>query len=76
MLNLVTNPYQAEIGGRKILGTSGQNLSDMLRLTTENRSAIDLLERSVIWQHICPNSPDTTGTISYSYKFSEKMSSR
>uniref|UniRef100_A0A914VBG5 DNA polymerase delta subunit 2 n=1 Tax=Plectus sambesii TaxID=2011161 RepID=A0A914VBG5_9BILA len=69
MLNLVTNPYQAEIGGRTLLGTSGQNLSDMLRLCSERRTALDILESNLIWQHLCPNAPDTTDI--FPFKFSD-----
>ncbi|VDM40674.1 unnamed protein product [Toxocara canis] len=58
MLNLVTNPYHFSLQGLHIMGTSGSNLSDLKRFSKE-ASSTDLLERTLLWQHLAPTVPDT-----------------
>lgn len=60
MLNLVTNPYSADVNGCRLLGTSGQNLDDMIRQSND-QVGIDLLKSTLYYQHLCPTAPDTTG---------------
>lgn len=54
----VTNPYECEIGGRAFIGTSGQNVKDILRCS-EVENPLDVLERICEWGHLAPTAPDT-----------------
>lgn len=56
--NGVPNPYQFEIEGRLILGTSGQNVDDIRKYTT-TEDPIECLKNSLKWSHIAPTCPDT-----------------
>uniref|UniRef100_F1L491 DNA polymerase delta small subunit n=1 Tax=Ascaris suum TaxID=6253 RepID=F1L491_ASCSU len=58
MLNLVTNPYYFTLNGIHIMGTSGNNVSDLKRFSTK-ASSTDILERILLWQHLAPTVPDT-----------------
>lgn len=60
----VTNPYEAVIGGLRILGTSGQNVQDIHRVSTFE-DGLDILEHSMNWGHIAPTAPDTLGCYPY-----------
>ncbi|CAD6191880.1 unnamed protein product [Caenorhabditis auriculariae] len=57
-VNLVTNPYEFELGGVRFLCTSGENVSDLLRMSLE-WTGCDVLENILKWQHIAPTCPDT-----------------
>jgi len=54
----VSNPYEAEIGGRIFMGTSGQPIANAMRYM-EAESALDLMESTLTWRHIAPTVPDT-----------------
>eukprot|EP01132_Coremiostelium_polycephalum_P005331 gene5331-6649_t len=57
-INLVTNPYESEIGGRIFLGTAGQNIDNASRyINITDKSKI--IERTLLWRHIAPTAPDT-----------------
>lgn len=56
--NGVPNPYQFEIEGRLILGTSGQNIDDIRKFTTVDEP-IECMKNSLKWSHIAPTCPDT-----------------
>jgi DNA polymerase delta subunit 2 len=56
--NGVTNPYQFEIEGRLILGTSGQNIDDLRKFSTAD-CPLKCMENSLKWSHIAPTCPDT-----------------
>ncbi|KAK0420730.1 hypothetical protein QR680_014848 [Steinernema hermaphroditum] len=58
MINLCTNPYFFRIGKMLFLGTSGQNVTDYMRLSNINAN-IDAHEHFLRWQHIAPSVPDT-----------------
>ncbi|XP_022784166.1 DNA polymerase delta subunit 2-like [Stylophora pistillata] len=60
----VTNPYEAVIGGVRILGTSGQNIQDISKVSTFE-DGLDILEHNMIWGHIAPTAPDTLGCYPY-----------
>ncbi|KXJ08373.1 DNA polymerase delta subunit 2 [Exaiptasia diaphana] len=60
----VTNPYEAVIGGVRVLGTSGQNVNDIYRVTTYQNN-MDILEQNMISGHIAPTAPDTLGCYPY-----------
>ncbi|XP_003741902.1 DNA polymerase delta subunit 2 [Galendromus occidentalis] len=58
-LTSVTNPHEFEIDGVRFLGTSGQNVADILRYS-RLPGPLDALEAIVRWCHLIPSAPDTT----------------
>ncbi|KRT79205.1 hypothetical protein AMK59_8053, partial [Oryctes borbonicus] len=56
--NRVTNPYECEINGIRLLGSSGEPISDILKFS-EYAEPIDVLENCLKWNHIAPTAPDT-----------------
>jgi len=58
MLNMVTNPYEFSLGGQRVLGSSGQNVNDLIKLSS-NGTALDRLGDMIRWQHLGPTIPDT-----------------
>ncbi|CAL8248665.1 unnamed protein product [Merluccius merluccius] len=66
-LQLVSNPYQADIDGVRFLGTSGQNVSDIHKYTSITNH-MDILENTLRLGHLAPTAPDTLGC----YPFYEK----
>ncbi|XP_064421674.1 DNA polymerase delta subunit 2 [Latimeria chalumnae] len=59
-MQLVTNPFQAEIDGVRFLGTSGQNVSDIYKYSSME-DYIEILEWTLRAGHIAPTAPDTLG---------------
>ncbi|MEE6515680.1 hypothetical protein FKM82_024628 [Ascaphus truei] len=59
-LHMVTNPYQAEIDGVRILGTSGQNISDIFKYSSM-QDYLEILEWTLQVGHLSPTAPDTLG---------------
>lgn len=61
----VTNPYSTEIcGGIRTLGTSGQNVDDVIRNSGIDDSA-EVMEALLKWSHLAPTCPDTLGCFPY-----------
>lgn len=56
--NGVPNPYQCEIEGRLILGTSGQNIDDIRKYSTID-DPIEAMKNTLMWSHVAPTCPDT-----------------
>lgn len=56
--NGVPNPYQFEIEGRLVLGTSGQNIDDIRRYTSLD-DTFECMKNTLKWSHIAPTCPDT-----------------
>lgn len=52
------NPYEATIGGIRLLGTSGQNIEDIYKFTGFD-DHMKILESTLEWTHIAPTAPDT-----------------
>jgi DNA polymerase delta subunit 2 len=59
-LNQVSNPYYFTIGGLRVLGTSGQPVSDVLKYS-EIQGPLEVLECCLKWGHLAPTAPDTLG---------------
>ncbi|KAG2219561.1 hypothetical protein INT45_013220 [Circinella minor] len=57
-LNSVTNPYWCKVDDITFLGTSGQNVDDILKYTDFD-DPIVMAERCLFWRHIAPSAPDT-----------------
>ncbi|KAI8101871.1 hypothetical protein M9434_006933 [Picochlorum sp. BPE23] len=60
-----TNPHAFEIDGVQFLGTSGQNVDDVMRYSTYE-SPTDILQNMLSWRHIIPTAPDSLATYPYS----------
>lgn len=70
--NTVSNPYESEVGGRILLGTSGQPINNIASYTnTEATGAgrLDLMEKTLRWRHIAPSAPDTLAVYPYKVCF-------
>ncbi|NWJ05729.1 DPOD2 polymerase, partial [Crypturellus undulatus] len=59
-LQLVTNPYQADVDGVRFLGTSGQNISDIFKYSSMD-DYLEILECTLRVGHMSPTAPDTLG---------------
>uniref|UniRef100_A0AAR2M2K0 DNA polymerase delta subunit 2 n=1 Tax=Pygocentrus nattereri TaxID=42514 RepID=A0AAR2M2K0_PYGNA len=59
-LQLVTNPYQAVVDGVRFLGTSGQNVSDIVKYSSMD-DHLEILESTLRLRHLAPTAPDTLG---------------
>ncbi|XP_072167647.1 DNA polymerase delta subunit 2-like [Diadema setosum] len=62
--NCVPNPYEAKIGGVRVLGTSGQNLTDIYQITTMD-DRLTILEETLKVGHLAPTAPDTLACYPY-----------
>ncbi len=60
-----TNPHAFEIDGVQFLGTSGQNVDDVMRYSTYESPA-DILQNMLSWRHIIPTAPDSLAAYPYS----------
>ncbi|PNF27792.1 DNA polymerase delta subunit 2 [Cryptotermes secundus] len=63
-LHGVPNPYECEIGERRILGTSGQPIDDIARYC-KLTDPIDILQHTLEWAHLAPTCPDTLSCYPY-----------
>lgn len=64
-LRCVTNPYLFELDGLRILGTSGQNITDIQRFSNLD-CPLDAMEKTLQWRHIAPTCPDTLSCYPFS----------
>ncbi|XP_041473976.1 DNA polymerase delta subunit 2-like [Lytechinus variegatus] len=62
--NSVTNPYEAKIAGMRVLGSSGQNVTDIYQFTTMD-DRLSILEQTLKYGHIAPSAPDTLACYPY-----------
>ncbi len=56
----VANPYQAAIDNVEFLGSSGQNIDDIMR-SVDGPTPLKCMENTLKWRHIAPTAPDTLG---------------
>ena len=63
----VTNPHDFEVDGVAFLGTSGQNIEDIDRYSTDE-DRLEMLEHVLQWGHLAPTAPDTLTAYSFSDK--------
>ncbi len=54
----VTNPWEGEIEGWKVLGTGGQNVDDVFKYV-ESEDRLGMLEAMCRWRCVAPTAPDT-----------------
>jgi len=65
-LDVVTNPWDGEIEGWRILGTGGQNIDDVFKYV-ESDDRLGMMEAMCRWRCIAPTAPDTL----WSYPFQD-----
>ncbi|KAK4669767.1 DNA polymerase delta small subunit Cdc1 [Podospora pseudopauciseta] len=65
-LDATTNPFESEIEGWRVLGTSGQNLDDICKYM-EDPDRLGLMEAMCRWRCSAPTAPDTL----WSYPFQD-----
>lgn len=60
-LHRETNPAWFAAGGKRFLGTSGQNIDNIFKYLYEPHedARLDMACRSLDWGHVCPTAPDT-----------------
>lgn len=56
----VTNPYDCSIEGVRVLGTSGQPVSNIMKYS-DLEEPTDILDKCLTWGHIAPTAPDSLG---------------
>ena len=54
------NPYCASISGKRILGTSGQNIDNVIKCSSLE-GEMSALRKTMEWRHVAPTAPDTLG---------------
>ncbi|KAL6855782.1 DNA polymerase alpha/epsilon subunit B domain-containing protein [Trichoderma novae-zelandiae] len=64
--DMVTNPWDAEVEGWRILGTGGQNVDDVFKYV-ESDDRLGMMEAMCRWRCCAPTAPDTL----WSYPFQE-----
>ncbi|XPT02457.1 DNA polymerase delta small subunit Cdc1 [Ascochyta lentis] len=57
-LDMVTNPWDGDIEGYRVLGTGGQTVADLLKYV-DDVNALDVMEMMLRWRCIAPTAPDT-----------------
>lgn len=64
-----TNPWIGKINERVIMGSSGQPIEDIVKVSgATDISPLEWLERTLLWRHMCPTAPDTLPVLPYSVK--------
>ncbi|KAI1466330.1 DNA polymerase alpha/epsilon subunit B-domain-containing protein [Daldinia caldariorum] len=62
----VTNPWEGEVDGWRVLGTAGQNVDDICKYVDSN-DRLGMMEAMCRWRCCAPTAPDTL----WSYPFQE-----
>lgn len=57
-LDTVTNPWDGDIEGYRVLGTGGQTVGDLLKYVDDVES-LEVMEMMLRWRCIAPTAPDT-----------------
>lgn len=57
-LDAVTNPWEAEIEGWRVLGTGGQNVDDVFKYV-DSDDRLGMMEAMCRWRCCAPTAPDT-----------------
>ncbi|RWA13555.1 hypothetical protein EKO27_g1555 [Xylaria grammica] len=57
-LDTVTNPWEGEIDGWRVLGTGGQNIDDIFKYVGSN-DRLGMMEATCRWRCCAPTAPDT-----------------
>ena len=57
-LDAVTNPWEGEVEGWRVLGTAGQNVDDVFKYV-ESEDRLGMMEAMCRWRCCAPTAPDT-----------------
>lgn len=57
-LDSVTNPWEGDIEGWRVLGTGGQTVADLLKYV-DDIEVLTVMEKMLRWRCIAPTAPDT-----------------
>ncbi|KAH7132069.1 DNA polymerase alpha/epsilon subunit B-domain-containing protein [Dendryphion nanum] len=57
-LDSVTNPWEGDIEGWRVLGTGGQTISDLLKYV-DDVEVVEVMEMMLRWRCVAPTAPDT-----------------
>jgi DNA polymerase delta subunit 2 len=57
-LDTVTNPWEGDVEGYRVLGSSGQNIADLFKYV-EKIKIVQIMEMMLRWRCIAPTAPDT-----------------
>lgn len=57
-LDFVTNPWEGDVEGWRILGTGGQTVDDLLKYV-EDVQPLEVMEMMLRWRSVAPTAPDT-----------------
>jgi DNA polymerase delta subunit 2 len=63
-LDTVTNPWEGEVEGWRMLGTGGQNLDDICKYV-DSEDRLGMMEAMCRWRCSAPTAPDTLCKFSY-----------
>ncbi|KAK0720057.1 DNA polymerase alpha/epsilon subunit B-domain-containing protein [Lasiosphaeris hirsuta] len=69
-LDTVTNPWEGEVEGWRILGTSGQNLDDIFKYV-DSDDRLGMMEATCRWRCSAPTAPDTLCKLPGAYPFQD-----
>ncbi|KAK7953379.1 DNA polymerase delta subunit 2 [Apiospora saccharicola] len=65
-LDTVTNPWEGEVEGWRVLGTGGQNIDDIFKYV-DSEDRLGMMEATCRWRCMAPTAPDTL----WSYPFQD-----
>jgi DNA polymerase delta subunit 2 len=68
-LDSVTNPWEGDIDGWRVLVTGGQTVADLLKYVADV-NVLDVMESMLRWRCVAPTAPDTLCMVSPSYSSS------
>lgn len=57
-LDTVTNPWEGDVEGYRVLGTGGQTIADLFKYV-EKVKTVQIMEMMLRWRCIAPTAPDT-----------------
>lgn len=60
----VTNPWDGEVDGWRVLGTGGQNVDDVFKYV-ESEDRLGMMEAMCRWRCVAPTAPDTLCKLPY-----------
>ncbi|XP_012276130.1 DNA polymerase delta small subunit-like [Orussus abietinus] len=64
-----SNPWIGKVGSRVVMGSSGQPIKDIMKVSgVTSVTALEWLERTLEWRHLCPTAPDTLPSFPYCEK--------
>lgn len=61
-VNFVSNPYSCIVDDLLFTGTSGQNIKNIQQYSRISESSLDIMEKTLEWNHLSPSAPDTMRT--------------